>query len=236
MQHIFIWDSSTSRVFLQTRGPLGQIQIIRKYEKRVFGLEFPQLFAQIEGETGLKSDCEVLLGAGPGSFTGIKTGVSFIGSWLYGKGITKVKLVSSLDLLSLFTPYYEDTIHFVLAPFNVSQIFVTIFKWEKGTRCYLERDKLLTPQALSALMSRMNYDAVIVCALDTLPEYISDLFNKSFRHVLAFDVAGVYNLDMADRIPVLQQVELGRDPLLLNYVSAPANIDGDGRSFYIAMN
>jgi len=208
---------------------------LKPFSKGKLSSDFPHFFNKFESSLEISSDTEVYFGAGPGSFTGIKTGASFMASYLYTKGIYKINLISSLDLYSLFIPYYEDSITFVIQPFNVRELFVTIFKWENGKRFYLEKDKFISIQELEILIKRFNYDSIILLSSEEPGTIIKDLFAKHFKQVLYYAACEEFNSRLFQRIPILKTVDIRYEPLIFNYVTAPANIKNDSE-FYITMN
>lgn len=236
MKDFLIWDSSTPYAFFSNNCKGEMLQFFKKFEKRGLGTDFPVFFSAFENNISVTPDSVVYIGAGPGSFTGVKTGNSIIVSYLYSKGVENVNLMSSLDILSLFMPYYEDSLYFMVSPFNVKDYFISIFKWDHGKRFYLERDSFKNYANLELLIKRFNYDSIILFSVERLPEHILDLFKANFRNIMFFSPQGDYHYGLIEMIPVLKQVNIKKDPLILNYVTNPADLKGEHSDFYLSLN
>lgn len=236
MKNIFVWDSSSSHLLLLNHYKSEQFQFIKKIEKRSMSSTFPKEFNAFQSLIKINHETEVIVGAGPGSFTGVKTGNAFILSYLYSKNIRKIKLLSSLDLFSLFIPYYEESLSFVIFPFNNREFFISVFKWENGKRYYLERDTFMNIADIDGMLKRFNYDNVILFSVESLPESILDVFRKSFKEILFYSARDDFHFLFLSMLKVVDEIDISKDALKLNYVITPAHLKGDEKSFYIPLD
>ncbi len=234
--NVFLWDSSTSRVLFGFYSGVESIQVCREYPRGSLGSEFPKLFQGIEESLTFEGDVSLILGAGPGSFTAIKTGASFVLSYLYARGVKNVKMVSSLDLFSLFvSPQGEEPV-LVAVPFSRNEIFVSLFRNVGGKRDYVERDRLVSERLFEKLLAKLGAEELKVVAPSGLSENFEVILKSSISSFERVDTSGEFFHSYLGDVPVLESLDFSRDPLIFNYLAAPAGIRGDGRDFYITLD
>jgi len=236
MKEFFFWDTSTHFTLFAHYSKKETTLILKDFERGKLGQKLPDFFKTLEQGIALSVDTPVYMGAGPGSFTGIKTGASIFLSYLYTKGVFNINMISSLDIFSLFVPYYEDMINFILFPFNSAECFLTIYKYENGRRYYLERDKKINFSEIDILLKKFNYDVISLFSVDAIPPEIENVFRKNFSEILFFTPKTELFHSYLPELPVLKKINIARDPLILNYILPPANLKGNGDNFYLTIH
>ncbi len=227
MRDILFFDTSSDAVLLAYYGK-DSVFIYKNMPKKTLSSDLPLIIENSGVGKLISPETEIFIGAGPGSFTGIKTGVAFISAWLYAKGIRHIKTVSSLDIYSLFIPYQENSLGVVVTPFNSDEGFLSIFKWNFGKRLYIQQDNRLDQDGINKLFTKLNYDrAAIVITSDNRGPVDFSFFKKFFRELVGIRPGGSFMLDFAYSLPVIKKIDIALEPLMLNYVSAPADLNPD---------
>ena len=126
MDNSFFWDSSTQTIFCSSQGE-QVYSLVKQVDKKSFMTAFPPLFRSVFHDVTLENK-KVFIGVGPGSFTGVKSGIAFIGGWLFSKGKKDVNTVSSGDILSCYAPQVAGILAVVI-PFNRREWFVSTYRF-----------------------------------------------------------------------------------------------------------
>ncbi len=235
-QEVLVWDSSAGHALLWRRAGKRQASSIERYEKRCFLTRFPLSLAEIADTLALGPDTTVYLGAGPGSFTGLKTGIAVLGGFLYARGVTTVRLVSSLDLCSLRVPLTEGALHIVARPFNDNTLFLSAFEWRDGMRRPVIAERSAPLAELPALFVFPVAKSVVLIADAELPTAVEDQFSRLFPDLRRACPDGDIDLDLLPTLPVRSTADLRSDPLLLEYMATPADLQGEHTAYYVSMN
>ncbi len=223
MNNYFLWDSSGDTILCSTNGNTD-FSLFHRVEKKMFMKEIPPLFFKVFEQYDI-TDTAVYIGAGPGSFTGIKSGVSFVGGWLFSKELYHINLVSSSDILSCYIQPSLDLL-LTLTPFNRNEWFASLYVWNGDYYKSSEKDvHLLSESQLNDFIEKID-NKTLFCvtqskeiqtrAKDILhQEYIRWLLPRSvpYRHPAESEV--------------IKSIDIRKDPLFLQYILQPANLKDD---------
>lgn len=235
-QEVLIWDSSAGHALLWWRAGERRVSLVKRYEKRCFLTQFPLFLEEIADTFTIGPDTAVYLGAGPGSFTGLKTGIAVLGGFLYARGVTTVRLVSSLDLCSLRVSLTDGALHIVARPFNDHTLFLTAFEWHGGMRRSVIAERSVPLAELPALFAFPVAKSVVLIADADLPPAVEDQFSLLFPDLRRVCPDGDIDFDLFPTLPLCSTADLRSDPLLLEYMATPADLQGEHTAYYVSMN
>jgi len=224
----FLWDSSTETIFSSFQGS-ELYSLVQQVDKKSFMSDFPPLFSSVFQDVDIEKEA-VFIGVGPGSFTGIKSGISFIGGWLFAKGKQVVNTVSSTDILSCYIPAVSGLL-LVVVPFNRKEWFVSIYRFEKDEYVTLEKDiHLKTVDDFEQLRQTVAGEELSVSAPDSIKseQFLQDADLSVCTVVL---MSGVPFRSPSEK-SVIEQINIETSPLFLNYVLQPAGLS-NSTDFYI---
>jgi hypothetical protein len=233
---VLVWDSSGGHALFWWRAGEREVRLVKRYERRCFATEFPRFLDSVADTVTVGPDTTVYLGAGPGSFTGLKSGIAVIGGFLYARGVTTVRLVSSLDLLSLRVPQSEGAVHVVVVPLNDADCFLTAFVWERGVRRTVLPQRSAALRELPTLLAPFGAAPTMLIADRELSPALTALVERELPGIRRSFPGEEFRHELMPTIPVRSVVDLRNEPLMLQYMASPADLQGDHASFNVAMN
>ena len=228
MDNCFLWDSSTETIFSSFQGS-ELYSLVQQVDKKSFMSDFPPLFLSVFKDVDIKKE-PIFIGVGPGSFTGIKSGVSFIGGWLFAKGKQMVNTVSSTDILSCYIPAVSGLLLLVI-PFNRKEWFTSIYRFENDEYVTLEKDiHLKTDDDFEQFRQKVAGEELSVSSPDSIKseQFLQDADISVCTVVLMSGVP----FRSPSKKSLIKQINIETSPLFLNYVLQPAGLS-DNTDFYI---
>ncbi|MBO4698974.1 hypothetical protein J5690_05110 [bacterium] len=230
-KNILIFDASSSNIFFGGADGKGSVFKAGNFEKSKLSRYLPEEFGKTVGNLDLTELPRVVIGNGPGAFTGIKTGTAFFLAYVYSLGVKTVETISSFSFISaLFEPCSED-VRIVLIPFNKGEYFAALL--DKNNKI-LRGDIFIKPpydniSSFFAGFSGRNAEiaAPIECGSEIIPE-LEKIF--SVRKV-RFDGFS-FERSRFDALPDTKKVDITAEPYIVNHVILPANLDSNG-NFYV---
>lgn len=230
-KNILIFDASSSNIFFGGECGGKTVFVAENFEKSKLSRYLPEEFEKTVGNLDLTELPRVVIGNGPGAFTGIKTGTAFFLAYIYSLGVKTVETVSSFSFISaLFEPCIED-VRIVLIPFNKGEYFAAVL--DKNNKI-LRGDIFIKPpyENISSFftgLSGKNAEIVapIECGSEIIPELEKIFSVKKVRFDgFSFDKSGF------DALPDTKRVDITEEPYIVNHVILPANLDSNG-NFYV---
>ena len=230
-KNILIFDASSSNIFFGGADGKDLVFKAGNFEKSKLSRYLPEEFGKTVGNLDLTELPRVVIGNGPGAFTGIKTGTAFFLAYVYSLGVKTVETVSSFSFISaLFEPCSED-VRIVLIPFNKGEYFAALL--DKNNKI-LRGDIFIKPpydniSSFFAGFAGKNAEiaAPIECGSEIIPE-LEKIF--SVRKV-RFDGFS-FERGRFDALPDTKKVDITAEPYIVNHVILPANLDSNG-NFYV---
>lgn len=226
MKNILVFDSSSSNLFISGEVNGSKIEFCRNYEKSKMSVEMPGDMMWLRDVLAGSENIRVVAGAGPGSFTGIKSGLSFFLALVYSLGIKKVETVSSSRLFAAFSKAPDGVSKVVAIPFNKGEYFISVYDCQ--LKPLIEDVFMRFPfeglAEKAGIPSRQ--EAVLISPVNVCEELVSELGRF-------FEIKGIYAEVLVfeqSRMPgpgLLRTVNIPSEPMILNYVTHPANIDGN---------
>ena len=231
LKNLLIFDASSSNIFFG--GCDGKETVFKagSFEKSKLSRFLPVEFEKTVSLLDMTETPRVIIGNGPGAFTGIKTGTAFFLAYVYSTGVKTVETVSSFSFISaLFEPCSGD-VRIVLIPFNKGEYFAAVL--DKNNRI-LRGDIFIKPPydtvpACFEGFSGKTADIVapVECGSEIIPE-LEKIF--SVRDV-RFDGFS-FDENRFALIPDTKKVDVTAEPYIVNHVILPANLDSNG-NFYV---
>jgi tRNA A37 threonylcarbamoyladenosine modification protein TsaB len=219
LDNYLIFDVSSQTLFYC--GNLNQDQFIfqREFQRGEMNRKLPEVITELKEKLQDNSNATVIIGTGPGSFTGLKTGLSMFISMLYSIGITKIRTVSSLKLFYLLSSEKADYT-LSISPFNRDELFFALF--DKNGKDILPDTHTGKPyEKLKNASEVSGKKSVCIISLndfdDEIRETLDNLFGKTTFAKPSFPDR--------DILEYTEEIDLTKDPLLLNYIAYPANIN-----------
>lgn len=230
-KNILIFDASSSNIFFGGADGKSSVFKAGNFEKSKLSRYLPEEFEKTVGKLDLTELPRVVIGNGPGAFTGIKTGTAFFLAYIYSLGVKTVETVSSFSFISaLFEPCTED-VRIVLIPFNKGEYFAAVL--DKNNKI-LRGDIFIKPpyDNISSFFAgfvgkNAEIAAPIECGSEIIPELEKIFSIKKVR----FDGFS-FDKSRFDALPDTKKVDITAEPYIVNHVIMPANLDGNG-NFYV---
>ena len=230
-KNILIFDASSSNIFFGGADGKDLVFKAGNFEKSKLSRYLPEEFGKTVGNLDLTELPRVIIGNGPGAFTGIKTGTAFFLAYVYSIGVKTVETVSSFSFISaLFEPCSED-VRIVLIPFNKGEYFAALL--DKNNKI-LRGDIFIKPpyeniSSFFAGFSGKNAEiaAPTECGSEIIPELGKIFSVKKVR----FDGFS-FERGRFDALPDTKKVDITAEPYIVNHVILPANLDSNG-NFYV---
>jgi len=230
-KNILIFDASSSNIFFGGADGKGQVFKAGNFEKSKLSRYLPEEFGKTIGNLDLTELPRVIIGNGPGAFTGIKTGTAFFLAYIYSLGVKTVETVSSFSFISaLFEPCAED-VRIVLIPFNKGEYFAAVLG--KNNKI-LRGDIFIKPpyDNISSFFAGLagktaGIAAPIECGSEIIPE-LEKIFSVKEKRFDGFS----FDRGRFDALPDTKTVDITAEPYIVNHVILPANLDSNG-NFYV---
>lgn len=181
--------------------------------------KLPEVIAELRKKLVNNKDVTVIIGTGPGSFTGLKTGLSMFTAMLYSIGITEIRTVSSLKLFYLLSKEKTDYT-LLVSPFNKDELFFALFD-KNGTAVLPDTHTGKPYKKLKEASGVLGKKNVCIVSLNDfnneIKETMDDLFGKTTFTKPSFPEGSI--------LEYTEKMSLTKDPILLNYIAYPANIN-----------
>ena len=230
-KNILIFDASSSNIFFGGADGKGQVFKAGNFEKSKLSRYLPEEFGKTVGNLDLTELPRVIIGNGPGAFTGIKTGTAFFLAYIYSLGVKTVETVSSFSFISaLFEPCAEE-VRIVLIPFNKGEYFAAVLG--KNNKI-LRGDIFIKPpyDNISSFFAGFagktaDIAAPIECGSEIIPE-LEKIFSVKEKRFDGFS----FDRGRFDTLTDTKTVDITAEPYIVNHVILPANLNSNG-NFYV---
>ena len=230
-KNILVFDASSSNIFFGGADVKGSVFKAGNFEKSKLSRYLPEEFEKTVGNLDLTELPRVIIGNGPGAFTGIKTGTAFFLAYVYSLGVKTVETVSSFSFISaLFEPCSED-VRIVLIPFNKGEYFAAVL--DKNNKI-LRGDIFIKPpydNISSFFAGFAGKNAEIAAPIECGSEIIHELEKIFSVRKVRFDGFS-FERSRFDTLPDTKKVDITAEPYIVNHVILPANLDSNG-NFYV---
>ena len=231
-KNLLVFDASTANVFFGGISGNNLIFKAENFEKSKLGRFLPEIFAETVSQLEISAETRVIIGNGPGAFTGIKTGTAFFLAYIYSRGVTEVETVSSFSFVSALAGFDSADLRIVLIPFNKGEYFAAVMNRENRI---LKSDIFIKPpyENISGIFGGFagkNVDIVsaVRCGDEILPE-LKKIFNINKLQFEGFK----FDPEKFETMTDMKVVGITKEPYIINHVVMPANLDRNG-SFYVA--
>lgn len=230
-KNILVFDASSSNIFFG--GADGKESVFRagNFEKSKLSRYLPEEFGKTVGNLDLTELPRVIIGNGPGAFTGIKTGTAFFLAYIYSLGVKTVETVSSFSFISALSGPCAEDARIVLIPFNKGEYFAAVL--DKNNKI-LRGDIFIKPpyENISSFFAGFvgktaGIVAPIECGSEMIPELEKIFSVKNVR----FDGFS-FDRGRFEALPDTKIVDITAEPYIVNHVILPANLDSNG-NFYV---
>lgn len=226
MDNYLIFDVSSSTLLYCGKTD-REFFVKKEFGKGRMNKEMPELIKDIRGR--INSDTTIIIGTGPGSFTGLKTGVSMFIGLLYSLGIRKVRTVSSLKLFALLCEKKtEYTIS--ISPFNRDEFFFSVFN-SSGETVYTDRHTSPPYSELLKVAQNLKNGSFQMVSCTKLEDKVSDEITRIINNIETGSIS-LRDVELKDT----EEVDITKAPLLLNYVAYPANLNLNEGTLYVNNN
>lgn len=230
-KNILIFDASSSNIFFGGADGKGPVFKAGNFERSKLSRYLPEEFEKTVGNLDLTELPRVVIGNGPGAFTGIKTGTAFFLAYVYSLGVKTVETVSSFSFISaLFEPCGEE-VRIVLIPFNKGEYFAALL--DKNNKI-LRGDIFVRPpyeNIFSFFAGFSGKNAEIAAPTECGSEIIPELEKIFSVRKVRFDGFS-FERSRFDTLPDTKKVDITAEPYIVNHVILPANLDSNG-NFYV---
>ncbi len=230
---ILVFDSSGDEIFLWVHESGGERVFCEHLPRRSLLTVLPERFAAFLRDTPIGEGTKVYLGVGPGSFTGIKSGVSLVGAFLYARGVFEFRCVSSLNLLVARASVPLGSVCLAVTPFREKELFAAVVRWERPTPITVVPPSVVSVDELGSFVSRITVPPdIVVVNGDLAPEARTVL--ESVCPSIPRKKPGAHLITtLLFLIPPVAIVDVRRDMLRLRYLVAPAMLPEDDTTQYV---
>ena len=224
MKNILVFDSSSSNLFVSGEINGARIEFCRNYEKSKMSVEMPGDMVWLKDVLAGSENVRVVTGAGPGSFTGIKSGLSFFLALVYSLGIRKVETVSSSRLFAAFSNAPADLLKVVAIPFNKGEYFISVY--DSKMKPLLEDMFMRFP--FEGIADKANVssglEAALISPVNVPGELVAEI-SKFFKIKGIYTDILLFEQEKMKGLGLFRTIDISSEPMILNYVTHPANID-----------
>ncbi|MGI6395555.1 MAG: hypothetical protein ACOX2F_12665 [bacterium] len=225
MRNLFIVDGSTENILIGESFNGQHLLRLINMEKARLSRHLPAAFQKISQQFNIDPSFEVIVGSGPGPFTGLKSVNSFFLGLLYSKGITKIKVVSSFKIISALTPASKNsTNRLVLIPFNKNEYFSALLDCHHNflvTGCLIKEPF----HEISEIFKKWKNKKVELIAGSECSSALIDSFNFFFEVTQLYENNYLFNYEEIALLLKEQTLDITKEPFILNYILNPAGID-----------
>ena len=230
-KNILVFDASSSNIFFGGKCGGKTVFMAENFEKSKLSRFLPEEFAKTAGTLDFTEIPRVVIGNGPGAFTGIKTGTAFFLAYIYSLGIKTVETVSSFSFISALSGECTAEIRIVLIPFNKGEYFAALL--DKNDKI-LRGDIFIKPpyDTIPAFFDgfkgkKAEIVAPVECGSEILPE-----LKKIFSVVSVRFDGFSFDRNRFDLLLDTKKVDITAEPYIVNHVIMPANLNSNG-NFYV---
>ena len=230
-KNILIFDAASSNIFFGGAGGKGSVFKAENFEKSKLSRFLPVEFEKVVSLLDLTELPRVIIGNGPGAFTGIKTGTAFFLAYIYSLGVKTVETVSSFSFISALSGPCSEDIRIVLIPFNKGEYFAAVLN--KNNRI-LHGDIFVKPpyDGIPAFFEGFagktaDIVAPVECGGEIIPE-LEKIFSVKKVRFEGFS----FKRGLFDALPDTKKIDVTAEPYIVNHVILPANLDSNG-NFYV---
>jgi len=234
LKNLLVFDGSTKNILFGGTVKSGNIFHCINFERSKLSRQLPDFFLNIKPDITFDAEPEIIIGQGPGPFTGLKTANSFFLGFLYSLGLKNVRLVSSFRIISALTPTEGDLNKLVVIPFNRGEYFLGLLDKENNL---LVKDVFIKEHAENikdifkdSLNSKIELILGSECGA-TLIETLKSHFDINLTH------QEKYHFDHQRSLSLLkgELLDITKEPFILNHVINPADIDKNC-NIYVSTN
>lgn len=230
-KNILVFDASSSNIFFGGADEKKVAFKAESFEKSRLSRFLPEEFEKVVSQLDLTELPRVVIGNGPGAFTGIKTGTAFFLAYIYSLGVETVETVSSFSFISALSGPCAEDLRIVLIPFNKGEYFAAVL--DKNNKI-LRGDIFIKPpyDNIPAFFEGLSgRKAEIAAPVECESGMIREL-NRIFSvKDVRFDGFS-FDRSRFDAIPDTKKVNVISEPYIVNHVILPANLDSNG-NFYV---
>jgi tRNA A37 threonylcarbamoyladenosine modification protein TsaB len=224
LKNLLIFDSSTKNILFGGTVKGGNLFHCINLERSKMSRQLPDFFLNIKTDITFDGEPEIIIGQGPGPFTGLKTANSFFLGFLYSLGLKNVRLVSSFRIISALTPTEGDLNKLVVIPFNRGEYFLGLLDKENNL---LVKDVFIkehTENIKDIFKDYLNSKIELILGSEcgaTLVETLRSHFdiNSTYQEKYHFDHQRSLSLLKGEPL------DITKEPFILNHVINPADID-----------
>ena len=230
MKNILIFDVSSPVVFLGYSNGEERYFKAKSFEKKQMNSQLPEFLFTLSEKISDIMPARIIVGAGPGSFTGIKTGLALFLSMLYAKGVRQVETVSSSRFIRMLYPDVDQP-SITAIPFNRGQYFVSGF--DKEGKPLSQDIFTVNPfnELHDILISNKLKSATLIMPVCENND-IYDFMKTKTEKTSLFCGTPDFRPEIFMKCQNTSVVKFTEEPLFLNYVNLPADISG-GTDIYI---
>ena len=230
-KNLLVFDSSSSNIFFGGISRNATFFEVKNFEKSKLSRFLPEEFIKVVSKHDFSELPRIIIGNGPGTFTGIKSGAAFFLAFVYSLGIKTVETVSSFSFVSSLFDFTDTDLRIVLIPFNKGEYFAALID---NNNHLLLKDLFFKPpyESVSSVFAgfsgaKIDIAAPIFCGSEILPA-----LEKTFKIENFFFENFTFNPQRFKTLPDTKCVDITTEPFIINHIIAPANLNDSG-NFYV---
>ncbi|HRQ70614.1 MAG TPA: hypothetical protein PLW78_09985 [bacterium] len=224
MKNLLVFDGSTKNILFGGTLENSSIFYCINFERSKMSCRLPDFFLNLKPDICFETLPEVIIGNGPGPFTGLKTANSFFLGFIYSLGLKKVRLVSSFKIISALSPAEGNLNRLVVIPFNKGEYFLGLLDKENNLLVKDVFIKESSENIKDIFKDYLNSKIELILGSEcgaTLIEALRSHFDINSTH------QEEYHFDHQRQLSLLGEelLDITKDPFILNHVINPADID-----------